>query len=88
MYKYCTVVLYIMTHYKVIFTEVQTPTWEGAINEGKQANHCKVQRHSAVICAKTAEPIEVPFGLRSRSGRPWSILVDRGATVKYRHFLP
>ena len=24
--------------------------------------------HSAVICAKTAEPIEMPFGLRTRVG--------------------
>ena len=32
----------------------------------KVAAHCKVQGHSAVICAKTAEPIEMPFGLWSR----------------------
>jgi len=25
--------------------------------------YCKVQRHSAVSCAKTAEPIEMPFGI-------------------------
>ena len=25
--------------------------------------------HSAVICAKTAEPIEMPFGLRTRVGQ-------------------
>jgi len=39
------------------------PAWQGAILRGKQANHCKRQRHSAVICAKMAEPIDVPFGL-------------------------
>jgi len=27
------------------------------------AAHCKVQRHSAVNCAKTAEPTEMPFVL-------------------------
>ena len=26
-------------------------------------SHCKVLGHSTVICAKTAEPIEMPFGL-------------------------
>jgi len=32
----------------------------------KGASHCKVQGHSTVICAKTAEPIEMPFGLWAR----------------------
>ena len=32
------------------------------------ANRCKVWGHSAVICAKTAEPIELPFGLWARMG--------------------
>ena len=36
--------------------------------EGKGASHCKVEGHSAVICAKTAEPIEMPFGLWARMG--------------------
>ena len=31
--------------------------------EGKWASDCKVKGHSAVICAKTAEPIEMPFEL-------------------------
>jgi len=31
--------------------------------EGKGASHCKIWEHSAVSCAKTAEPIEVRFGL-------------------------
>jgi len=34
------------------------PPWEGAILRG-DATHCKVQEHSAVICAKTAEPIKM-----------------------------
>jgi len=39
------------------------PPWEGAIFRGKGASHCKVYGHSVVICAKTAKPIEMPFGL-------------------------
>jgi len=31
--------------------------------EGKGTFHCKVQGHSVVICAKTAEPIMMLFGL-------------------------
>jgi len=31
--------------------------------EGEGASHCNVQGHSAVICAKMAEPIEMPFGI-------------------------
>ena len=52
-----------------VLHEVQMPTWEGTILRGKQANHSKQYRHSAVVCAKTAEPIEVPFGLWARMGR-------------------
>ena len=41
--------------------------WEGVILMGKQkAARCKVQRRSALICAKTAELIEIPFGLWTR----------------------
>jgi len=36
--------------------------------EREGASHCKVYGHSAVICAKTAEPIEMPFGLCARMG--------------------
>jgi len=69
------------------------PTWEGVILRGKQANHCKQYRHSAVICAKTAEPIEVLFGLWARitcymggPDPPWEgvILVDRGPCGRTR----
>jgi len=35
--------------------------WEGAIL-GERGAHCKVQRLSAGSCAKTAEPIDFPFG--------------------------
>jgi len=48
--------------------EVQIPPWEGPILRGKGASRCKVSRHSAVTCAKTAEPIEMPFGLWARMG--------------------
>jgi len=42
---------------------------EGVIlREEGAANYYKVQGHSAVSCAKTAEPIEMPFGLRIRVG--------------------
>jgi len=60
-----------------------------------QASHYKAEGHSVVICAKTAEPIEMPFGLWVRIGPrnhvlyggldpPWEgeILVDRGAYCK------
>ena len=35
---------------------------------GERASHCKVYRHSAVICAKTTEPIEVLFELWAGMG--------------------
>jgi len=44
------------------------PPWEGAIF-GERDAHCKVQGFfSAVSFAKTAEPIELPFGLWTRVG--------------------
>jgi len=30
--------------------------------EGEAVSDCEVQGHFAVICAKTAEPIEMPYG--------------------------
>ena len=36
---------------------------------GQGASHCKVQVHSTVICAKTAESIEMLFGLWAHMGR-------------------
>jgi len=35
---------------------------------GEGASHCKTYGHSAAICAKTAEPIEMPFGLWAGMG--------------------
>ena len=46
---------------------VQIPPWEGAIL-GEMGAHCKVLGHSAVACAKTAEPIVMMFGLWDRTG--------------------
>jgi len=43
--------------------------WEGAILRGKGASHCKVWGHSAVICTKTAESIEMSFGF----GLGWAV---------------
>jgi len=51
-----------------VLHEVQMPTWEGAILGGNRQTIVN-NRHSAVVCAKTAEPIEVPFGLWARMGQ-------------------
>jgi len=53
------------------------PPWEGAILRGKGASHCKVWGHSAVVHAKTAETIEMPFGLSTRVG-PENHILDGG----------
>jgi len=42
---------------------------EGAILREKGASHCKVWGQFAIICAKTAETIEMPFGY----GLGWSV---------------
>jgi len=67
---------------------------------GKWVSHCKVQGHSAVICAKMAEPIEIPFGLlawmspRNYEIDPdpsWEGTISRGERApiaKYKDFLP
>ena len=41
---------------------IMIPPWEGAIL-GESGTYCKVQGHSLVTSAKTAEPIVMPFGL-------------------------
>jgi len=38
------------------------------LREGEGTSHCKVWGHSAIICAKTAEQIKMPFGLWTRLG--------------------
>jgi len=51
---------------------VYTP-WEGAF-WGKVAAHFKVWGRLTVNPARTAEPIEMPFGLWTRMGRRNSVL--------------
>ena len=48
--------------------------------EGEVASHCKVYGQSAVICAKTAKPVEMPFGLWFRMDRRNHVL-DGGPEV-------
>jgi len=48
--------------------------------EGKGESHCKVWRHSVVSCAKTSEPIEMPFRLWARMG-PRNHVLDRSPQV-------
>jgi len=52
-----------------VLHDVYRPTSEGAILSGKQADHCKVYGHTAVVCANTAEPIDLAFWLWTRVGR-------------------
>jgi len=47
---------------------------------GKGASHCEVCAHSAVICAKTAEPIKMPFGLWARKNHRNHVL-DGGSEM-------
>ena len=47
---------------------------------GKGASHCEVEGHSTVICAKTAEPIEMPFGLWAWMG-PRNDVLDESPEV-------
>ena len=76
------------------------PHGKGQIFEGEWASHCKVEGHSTVVCGKTAERIEMPFGLwapmgpRNRvlhggSDPSWEgpILGNGSPIVKYRDFL-
>ena len=50
---------------------------------GVPLSYCKVQEQSAVICAKTAEPIEMPFGLWARMV-PVNHVLDGGpALLRY-----
>ena len=62
---------------------VQIPHGKG--QGGKGAPHCKVYGHSAVICAKTAKPIEMPFGLWARVG-PRNHVLDGGPAVLRDNF--
>jgi len=51
----------------------RSPPSKGAIFMGKDMPW-HARRHSAVICAKMAEPMEMPFGLRTRVGPRMHVL--------------
>ena len=56
------------------------PVGMGNFFAGEGASHCKVQGHSTDICAKAAEPIEVPFGLWTQMG-PRNHVLNWGSQV-------
>ena len=45
---------------------------------GNVADHCKVMGHSTVRCAKTTEPIDMPFWMKIQVG-PRNYVLDGGA---------
>jgi len=47
--------------------------WGGGV-----AAHCKVMGHFTVRCAKTAEPIDMPFWMKTQVGL-WTYVLDGGA---------
>jgi len=47
---------------------------------GNRASHCKIYAYSTVNCAKTAEPIEMPFALCTGMG-PRNRALDEGREV-------
>jgi len=49
--------------------------------EGVGVSHCRVRGHSAVSCVKTAELIEMPFGLWARM-RLRNHVLDRGPDLR------
>ena len=64
--------------------EVQIPPWEGAVMRGKGASHCNVQGHSAITCAKTAEPIVMPFVLWAQNCPRNQVRVRQGPDARMR----
>jgi len=56
------------------------PTWEGTISTGETGR--PVEGHFAVICANTAEPIEVLFGLWTCMGPKHYVLHGRSRSPK------
>ena len=51
---------------------------KGQFSEENVAPHCKVMGHSTVSCAKTAEPIEMPFWMKTQVG-PRNHVIDGAA---------
>ena len=58
----------------------RSPMGRGNFEAAKGAPHCKVQGHSAVICAITAKPIKMPLGLWAQMG-PRNHVLDGGPAV-------
>jgi len=56
---------------------IQISPWEGEFS-GEKVRPIVQYWDTAVSCAKTAEPIEMPFGLRIRVG-PRKHVLDRGS---------
>jgi len=56
---------------------VQIPHGNGNFEGREGASHCKVHGPSVVVYAEMAEPIEIPFGLRTRVG-PGNHVLDGG----------
>ena len=59
-------------------------------NFGERVAHCKVQELSAVNCAETAEPFDLPFRLCTRVGRRkqelgWLWTLVRRRKHKFNH---
>jgi len=53
---------------KHVLDGAEIPNVKGAIVRGKEMSE-HVQWHSDVRCAKTAEPVDLPFGLWTWAGR-------------------
>ena len=66
------------------------PNRRGNFEALEEAAYCKLYGFSAVTCAKTAEPIEIPFGLWTRVGPRKHVLggAHIGATWRIRSNRP
>ena len=56
-------------------TKTAEPIGEGQFVLGNLAAHCEVMGHSTMRCAKTAEPIDMPFWMKTQVG-PRNHLLD------------
>jgi len=59
---------------------IRCMTGKGQFLGRERASHCKIWTHSAAICAKTIEPIEMPFGVWAWMGQRNHVL-DGGPAV-------
>ena len=60
------------------------PQTEGAILGENVAAHCKVMGHSSESCAKTAEPIDMTFWMKTRVGQRNHALDGGGVQIRYK----